>query len=404
MAVAAKIKEALSTQSLIRGMFEEGLELKKKFGAGAVYDFSIGNPDLEPPPAFKKVLRELAGAGEPGAHGYMPNAGFPQVREALAGKVSREQNVNPGADGIVMSAGAAGALNVVFKSILNPGDEVIVSKPYFMEYRSYIENHGGKIIEVDAGEDFSLNTDGIGDSLTEKTAAVLINSPNNPAGVVYSRESIAALAEILSGHGKKGAGGRAVYLVSDESYREIIFEGEVPPVLPAYKNSIIVSSYSKSLSLAGERIGFIAVSPEADCREELTAALIYSTRILGFVNAPALMQRCVARLTGERVDIAVYKRRRDEFSGVLDRVGIEYIKPQGAFYIFARVPPRGKSGARKTGDDIEFSGCLKKHLILAVPGSAFGRPFWMRFAFCVNEGIIKASEPAFVKAMAEWTS
>jgi aspartate aminotransferase len=381
-------------------MFEEGARLKKQYGAGKVFDFSIGNPDLEPPPAFHRVFMDLAREDKQGSHGYMPNQGYPEVREALAKKASREQGVTLDGSLIVMSVGAAGGLNVVCKTILNPGDEVIVPKPYFMEYRAYVGNHGGRLVEVDTLPDFNLDPAALGAALTEKTAAVLINSPHNPTGRVYPPRTIAALAELLRSRGEKT--GRFPYLIADEPYREIVYNGiEVPPILAAYGESIAVTSYSKSLSLPGERIGYIAVSPAIRDREDVTDGLIYATRVLGYVNAPALMQRIVAELTGERVDVAVYARRRDAFKQVLDEAGIPYAEPEGAFYLFCQVPQ--KPGSRDApGDDRAFADHLKKHLILGVPGSGFGQPGWVRFAYCVDESIIRASGEAFKKAVGEW--
>ena len=398
MPVAMAIREALGGQSMIRKMFEEGIMLKKQHGADKVFDFSLGNPDLEPPPAFHRVFLKLAREDKKSSHGYMPNAGFPDVREALSRKASAEQGVTIDGSHIVMSCGAAGGLNVVFKSILNSGDEVIVSKPYFMEYRPYTANHGGRLVEVEALPDFNLDLEAIRAKLSPKTAAVLINSPHNPTGRIYPKAAIAGLAAILAEHGKKC--GRMPYLVSDEPYRELAYDGiEVPPVLSAYPESIVVSSYSKSLSLPGERIGYIAVGPDAADKQTLVNAFIFATRTLGFVNAPALMQRIVAELCFARVDVDVYARRRGAFTGILDRAGIEYAKPEGAFYLFCKAP---LCGAAPGANDAAFVDHLKKYLILGVPGSGFGRPGWLRFAYCVDEKIIKASEAAFKKAMDEW--
>jgi aspartate aminotransferase len=382
-------------------MFEEGALLKKRHGADKVFDFSLGNPDVEPPPAFHRVFLRLAqedAAGRSkGSHGYMSNPGFPEVREALAKKASREQGVSLDGSHVIMSVGAAGGLNVVFKTILNPGDEVIVPRPYFMEYRSYIANHGGVLREVDSLPDFNLDLDAIRNALNEKTAAALINSPHNPTGRVYPAETLRVLAEILEAHGKKT--GRFPFLVADEPYREIVYiPGGTPPVLAAYQHSIIVTSYSKSLSLPGERIGFIAVNPGIQDGEVLLNGLVYATRVLGYVNAPALMQRIVAELTEESVDVGVYARRRDAFKEVLDQAGIPYVEPEGAFYLFCQVPP-GKGHSDTAGDDTAFVERLKQHLILGVPGSSFGKPGWVRFAYCVDEQTIRASAGAFKKAM-----
>jgi len=397
MPIAAAVKDALASSSMIRKMFEEGIQLKKQHGADNVFDFSLGNPDVEPPAAFHDVFVKLAEEDEKGSHGYMPNAGFPHVREALAKKVGREQNVDIDGSSIVMASGAAGGLNTVFKTICNPGDEVIVSRPYFMEYRAYAANNQAKLVEVDTLSNFDLDLRAIGAALNEKTAAVLINSPNNPTGKVYPASVLASLASLLEEHGKKT--GRLVYLVSDEPYREIAYDTDVPPFLSCYRESIVVSSYSKNLSLPGERIGYIAVNPQVSGKDDLVNGLIYCARVLGFVNAPALMQRIVARLTEARVDVSVYKRRRDAFMKILDAAAIEYAVPQGAFYLFCKVPQK-KSGEKAT--DGEFVEHLKKHLILGVPGSGFGKPGWLRFAYCVDEKIINASENAFKNAVKSW--
>ncbi len=397
MAIAKGIKEALGSGSMIRKMFEEGTQLKKLHGEDKVFDFSIGNPDLEPPKSFHDVLVKLAVEDKKGSHGYMPNQGYPGVREALSKKVAREHGVTIDGSHLVMSVGAAGGLNVVFRSILNPGDEVIVSKPYFMEYRSYVTNYGGVLVEAGSTDDFNLDLSAIKKALTGKTAAVLINSPHNPTGRIYPRETIQALAEILTAHGKET--GRKPYLVADEPYREIVYEGrEVPAILSAYDNSLVVTSYSKSLSLPGERIGYVAVSPFMEDKADMLAALIYATRTLGYVNAPALMQRIVAELTDAAVDVEIYARRRDAFTSVLDAAGIKYVDPEGAFYLFCQVPESKKSNS----GDAAFVNHLKDHLVLGVPGSSFGVPGWVRFAYCVDESIIRNSGAAFKKAMENW--
>ncbi|MCL2879224.1 MAG: pyridoxal phosphate-dependent aminotransferase [Treponema sp.] len=391
MAISPLIKNALGSSSMIRKMFEEGTRLKKQYGEEAVFDFSIGNPDIEPPPAFHRVLLKLASQDAKGSHGYMPNAGFTDVRNAMAEKVSREHKVHISGDHIVMSVGAAGGLNTVFKTICSPGDEVIVPRPYFMEYRSYVSNHNAVIVEVDTTDNFNLDLAAIGKALTPKTKAVLINSPHNPTGRVYDAATITGLAAILRKHGEKT--GMFPYLVADEPYREISYGHKVPPILSVYSESIVVNSFSKSLSLPGERIGYIAVAPDISDFDDVMNGLIYSTRVLGYVNAPALMQRIVAHLIFARVDAGIYKRRLDAFKKVLDNAGIEYIEPQGAFYLFCKAP---------RGDDMAFVNHLKDFLILGVPGTSFGKPGWMRLAYCVDEKIIHASQTAFKKAMEAW--
>ena len=410
MPIARKIREALGSSSMIRKMFEEGNLLKKQHGADKVFDFSLGNPDLEPPQAFHEVFLRLAKEDSKGSHGYMPNAGYQYVRDALAKKTSKEQRVDIDGSHIVMAVGAAGGLNAVFKTICNRGDEVIVSRPYFMEYRAYTANHGAKLIEVDSLNDFNLDLKAVSAALSPKTAAVLINSPNNPTGRVYPAQTIATLACLLLEHGSKT--GRLPYVVSDEPYREIAYNVHVPSVLCAYSETIVVSSYSKSLSLPGERIGYIAVSPNITGKDDLMNGLIYATRILGYVNAPALMQRIVAELTDAVVDVSVYAGRRDAFTAILDEVGIKYAEPEGAFYLFCKVPAKKgaadsagskePSGSKEPGNDLEFVNHLKRHLILGVPGTGFGKPGWLRFAYCVDEKNIRASADAFKKAMEGW--
>lgn len=391
MAIARHIQNSLSSSSAIRKLFEEGAALKKQYGADKVFDFSIGNPDIEPPPAFHEVFLRLAQEDAKGSHGYMPNAGFPDVREKIARKAGREHNVVLDGGHVVMAVGAAGGLNAVFKAILNPGDEVIVPTPYFMEYRAYVSNHNGVLVEVPTMDDFNLDIDAIRAKLTPNTAAILINSPHNPTGRIYPPQTIAALAAALTDHG--ATCGRFPYLVADEPYREIAYSMVAPPILSAYSESLVVSSYSKSLSLPGERIGYIAASPTISGKNDVMDALTYATRILGFVNAPALMQRIVAELTEARVDVAVYARRRDAFKRTLDDAGLAYAEPEGAFYLFVKTPDKA------AGDDVKFSDHLKKHLILGVPGSSFGKPGWIRFAYCVDEKIIRAAAGAFKKAM-----
>ncbi|MDR0540154.1 MAG: pyridoxal phosphate-dependent aminotransferase [Spirochaetaceae bacterium] len=403
MPISQSIQNSLAGSSMIRKMFEEGLSLKAAHGAENVFDFSLGNPDRDPPAAFLETLKALTAKPAAGAHSYMPNAGYFTTREAIARKVSCDQGVSLGGGDIVMACGAAGALNVVFKTILNPGDEVIVSKPFFMEYRHYAHNHGGRLVEIPAKPDFGLDVDAIEAALSAKTAAVLINFPNNPTGRIYSAETLAALSGALLRHGARS--GRFPYLIADEPYRELAYGGRaVPPVLSAYPHAIVVSSFSKNLSLPGERIGYIAAAPGIDDKQNLLAGFIYATRILGFVNAPALMQRALAAFF-ERQDalsrddmLEVYTSRRQAFMEVLNGAGITYIEPEGAFYIFARVP----CGKNSVGDDALFCEHLKKHLILAVPGSAFGAPGYARFAYCVQETAIRASAQAFKNAVKSW--
>ena len=389
MAIAKKMQVFAERSSWIRRMFEEGARMKAEFGAENVFDFSLGNPDVPPPPKFTEVLRELAAEDKPGLHGYMPNGGYPFVREALAARLSEEQGVRFDQGDVLMTCGAAGALNVVMKSLLDPGDEVIILSPFFVEYNFYVDNHGGttKIVATDA--EFNLDLEAIRGALSERTKVVLINSPNNPTGQVYPAGDLQALGRLLDEAGERFC--TTIYLVSDEPYRKIVFDGcEVPSIMAATRNAIVVSSYSKDLSLPGERIGYLAVHPDMHGKVELLDALTLANRILGFVNAPALMQRVVERLQDVSVDCSIYARRREVFCRVLDEAGFEYVRPRGAFYLFPRTP---------IADDVEFCSILQQEKILAVPGRGFGAPGHIRLAFCVDEEVIARSADAFRRAM-----
>lgn len=391
MSVSDKIKMSIEKSSWIRKMFEEGIELKKEFGAENVFDFSLGNPDVPPPAEFFKVFSKYAADETPGVHGYMPNAGFPDVRAKIAEKACKEHNVSIGAESIVMTVGAAGGLNVIFKTILNPEDEVIVQAPYFVEYNSYVGNHGGKCVVIEPNEDLTLNINAIKAAFTDKTKAVLINSPHNPTGVIYPENQIIELCEVL--RSKSSEKNNAIYLISDEPYREIVYDGAVvPSVLDKYADSMVVTSYSKTLSIPGERIGYIAVGPEADEKDLLMGGLALSNRILGYVNAPAILQRTVAELNDAAVATDIYAARRELLLNALDEAGIKYIKPSGAFYVFAKAPD---------GNDLDFVSYLKKYNILAVPGTGFGGPGYFRLSYCISEDVIKRSAPVFKKAMEE---
>jgi len=391
MSISQKIKAATANSSMIRKMFEQGAILKKKFGADKVYDFSLGNPNVEPPEEFKKELKAIAEEIIPNKHGYMPNAGFVETREAIAGKLNKTYNLKLEGDHVIMSCGAGGALNVIFKALLDPQDEVIVPVPFFMEYKAYVDNYGGVLKTVKTKDDFSLDVEAIAAAINNKTKAVLINSPNNPTGKVYSEENIADLARMLEE--KSIEVNKIIYLISDEPYREIVYDNvAVPGTFKAYKNSIIAYSYSKTLSLPGERIGYIAVNPEIEEAAELISALILCTRISGFVNAPALMQRIVARLQDTKVDVDIYKRKRDLLCAGLIQAGYKLEKPQGAFYLFLESP---------IPDDVAFVQILLKKNILAVPGSGFGSPGNFRIAYCVDDATIINSMDGFAEAIKE---
>ncbi len=394
MPIADAIKKSISSSSWIRRMFEEGMKLKQQYGADKVFDFSIGNPDLEPPPEFHAAFLSLAQEDAPGSHGYMPNAGYPAVRKAMAEKVSREHGVAFSADQVIMCVGAAGGLNVVFKTILNPGDEVLCARPYFVEYGSYVANHGGLLKTVDPAPDFNLDPAAFAAALGPKTAAVLINSPNNPTGRIYPEATIKELAAVLDAFGKKT--GRRIYLIVDEPYRDIVYGGaSTPPIACHYPDSIVVNSFSKSLSLAGERIGYIAVGPSCHDAAELMAGLIMCNRVLGYVNAPALMQRVVERLATVKMDMGRYEARRNMVVEGMREAGFEFVDPQGAFYLFCKCPIQ---------DDQAFVLFLKNYNILAVPGSGFGYPGYFRMSYAVPESSIRSAMPEFKRALADFRS
>ncbi len=390
MAIAKKMVEFGERSSWIRKMFEQGGKLKEKYGADNVFDFSLGNPDLPPPPSFARSLQKMTAQTGPGTHSYMPNGGYPHVKEAVAAQIGKEQDTALSDNDILMTCGAAGALNVVMKSLLDPGDEVVVLAPFFVEYHFYIDNHGGVPRVVKTAPDFSLDIGAIEEALTERTKAIIINSPNNPTGQIYSAGELAELGSLLAAAGERF--GTTIYMLADEPYRKITFEGyEVPGIFPAYANSIVVSSYSKDLSLPGERIGYIAVHPEIEDKAELLNALTLANRILGFVNAPALMQRVVADLQGVTVDTSVYTRRREVFCQILEDCGYEFEPPKGAFYLFPKSPIE---------DDAAFCAMLQEEKILSVPGRGFGMPGYFRLAFCVEDRVIANSADGFARTMA----
>ncbi|MBU1709272.1 MAG: pyridoxal phosphate-dependent aminotransferase [Proteobacteria bacterium] len=389
MTISNKMIGFSKKSSWIRLMFEKGAKLKAEFGAENIFDFSLGNPDIPPPAELSATLLRLAAEKNAGQHAYMPNAGYPKVRQSVAQKVSGEQGVEVGFENIIMTCGAAGGLNVIMKSLLNPGDEVIILAPYFVEYVFYIDNHGGVPVIVATAEDFSLDISAISRALTPKTKAIIVNSPNNPSGQIYSEKSLAQLAEALKQAEKKF--GAPVYIVSDEPYRKIVYDGlEVPSIFNAYANSLVVTSFSKDLSIPGERIGFIAVHPEVQDRLQLLEVMILANRILGFVNAPALMQRVVGEMAPASIDAGVYAVRRQMFCDILSQCGYEFVAPKGAFYVFPKSPLES---------DVEFVDILQQNKILAVPGTGFGTPGYFRLAFCVENSVIQRSSDAFRRAM-----
>jgi aspartate aminotransferase len=389
MTISKKIADIIAGSSFIRKMFEEGAELKARYGAENVYDFSLGNPNLPPPEKFNEILLDAVTSCGLGDHCYMPNTGFPMVCGSVAEYLSEEQQAAVTDKDILMTCGASGALNVALKAILDPGDEVLTPVPCFVEYKFYADNHGGVLKTVPSTPDFHLDLEAIEAAITPQTKAFLINSPNNPTGQVYPEDSLNRLGELLEIKGKEH--NRTIYLVSDEPYRKIVYDDVVvPSIFAAYKDSIIGTSYSKDVSIPGERIGFVAVNPAASYKAELLGAMTVANRILGFVNAPALMQRVVACMQGLSVDVAQYRRKRDMLCEALGSYGYEFITPPGTFYLFPRSP---------IADDIEFVNTLKEERILVVPGTGFMGSGHFRIAFCVADDTIKNSLEGFKRAI-----
>jgi aspartate aminotransferase len=382
MVVASKIAGFISRASWIRKMFEEGEVLRQQFGAENVYDFTLGNPDVEPPKEFNDAFLALAQSPIPGMHRYMNNAGYIETRNAVARALSAASDLPVNGSQVVMTCGAGGALNVVLKTILNPGDEVIILNPFFVEYKFYIDNHGGVPVEVPTNpETFQLDIAAISAGITAKTRAIIICSPNNPTGVIYPAESLSALGEMVAAKEKEL--GTQICVISDEPYARISYDGKsVPNIFRYVTNSVIVTSHSKDLALPGERIGYLAANPSMNEVDDFMEGAIFSNRVLGFVNAPALMQRLVADLQHISVDIAAYQEKRDILYGSLTKMGFQMVQPDGAFYLFPKSP---------LADDVEFVRVAQKHRILLVPGAGFGAPGYFRIAYCVDKGMIERS-------------
>ncbi len=392
MTVSERIRAMIEKASWVRRMFEEGALRKKKFGVENVFDFSLGNPNLEPPKRFREILIQMASDESAGNHGYMPNAGFVETRRAVADYLSDLNNFSFTGDDIVMTAGAAGALNVVMKTILNPGDEVIIPAPFFMEYYFYVDNYGGVSRVVETNPDFSLDLAKIEEAIGTNTKAVLINNPNNPTGRVYTKDELAQLGRLLTSYSERY--GEPIYLISDEPYSKIIYSGlTCPSIFDAYQESFLVTSFSKDLSIPGERIGYIAVHPLMRDKDIIMEGLILCNRVIGFVNAPALMQRVIPSLLGVSVDVSLYQRKRDIFCKGLEEVGYRFSVPCGAFYLFPESP---------IPDDVEFVRSLQEENILTVPGTGFGGPGHFRIAYCVDDGTIERSLPGFTRVMKQY--
>ncbi|KIH76619.1 aspartate aminotransferase [Geoalkalibacter ferrihydriticus] len=395
MAIADKVQGFIERASWIRKMFEEGATLREKYGAENVFDFTLGNPAVEPPEAFRVQLLELAQRPLSGMHRYMNNAGHEQTRAAVADILTEKSGLPVAARHVIMTCGAGGALNVILKTILNPGEEVIILTPYFVEYKFYIDNHGGVPVEVWTDrETFQPDIEAISAAIGPKTRALILNSPNNPTGVVYPRETLAALGRMLEQKEKEL--GRQIYVISDEPYARLSYDGkEVPSIFACIRNAVIATSHSKDLALPGERIGYLAANPQMREVEQFMEGAIFCNRVLGFVNAPALMQLLVAGLQRASVDVAEYQKKRDLLYNHLSALGFQMVKPDGGFYLFPKSP---------LADDVEFVKQAQKHNLLLVPGSGFGAPGFFRIAYCVDLAMIEASLPAWDKLAAETLS
>ena len=384
--ISEKMKILTQNNSVIRAMFEEGNRLAQLHGRENVFDFSLGNPNFPAPDAVRQSIIDITATEDPvSLHGYMSNAGFPDVRRAIAESLNAGFGTAFSENNIIMSSGAAGGLNVVFKTLLNPGDEVIAISPYFVEYGNYVNNYDGTLVAAPADiRDFQPNPETLQEKITSKTKAVILNSPNNPTGVIYSEESIIRLSAVLTK--KSEEYGSPIYIVSDEPYRDLAYDGaEVPFITKFYKNTIVCYSWSKSLSLSGQRIGYILIPSEIDGFELVFDAASIATRILGFVNASSLMQKTVARCLDVRTDIKSYDENRKLLYKGLTECGFEPVFPQGAFYLWVKTP----------GCDKEFASLAKKHNILLVPGTSFGCSGYVRIAYCVSKKTIENSMPAF---------
>ena len=392
MSISTKVRKALTTSSVIRRLFEDGISLKKKYGEDKVYDFSLGNPQYEPPIFVREALQDLTTNPPAGLHLYMPTAGHFSTRKSIASYLSKRDALEVKHNDIIMCTGAAGGLNVVGKSILNPDDEVIIIAPYFVEYLHYVRNFSATPILCQSNPDFSLNTSNLEACITPRTKALLLNSPNNPTGVIYPDDTLQEVSELLQHKQKKYD--KVIYLISDDIYQRIAYDGATCSAASKfYNNTIIVSSFSKDLALAGERIGYIYVSPLLKV-DKIREALEYANRTMGYVNAPALMQRVVERVVAQPIDITFLQQKRDMLAEVLRTAGLQFTLPQGAFYFFLPVP---------AGNDVEFCQYMQTQFqIISVPGNAFGRDGYFRLSYCVPDKTIINSKQAWCDSIKAW--
>jgi aspartate aminotransferase len=385
MTVAKTIQKQLEHSSWIRRMFEEGIRLKAERGAENIFDFTLGNPSEDPPAGVMATFLRLSALNAPGSHGYMPNSGYPKTRKAVAQRLHRDTGIEFTENHVVMTVGCAGAMNVALKAILDEGDEVIVPMPFFPDYQFYITNHGGKMVPVETDEAFSLDIPAIESKITPRTKAIILNSPNNPTGVIYSESVLRSLESVLQ------RAGHAIFVLSDEPYKSIVYDGaKCPEMASIISNCMITTSYSKVWALAGERIGYLAISPRIPGADALSNACNFTNRILGFINAPAIWQHVAAEAPEEMTDIAAYQEKRDLLCNGLAKLGYDVRKPQGAFYVFLKTP---------ISDDMAFSRVLQDEGVLAVPGAGFGRGGYVRLSLTVPRETIVRSLPAFGRAL-----
>lgn len=391
--ISKKMKAQIEGGSAIRALFEEGKIMADKYGAENVCDFSLGNPNLPPPESFQNAVISVLNEEEPVyVHGYMNNGGYESVRAAIAASINKRFGTAFGVKNIIMSVGAAGGINATLKTLLDPGDEVVVFAPFFGEYRAYTANYDGVLVEVPANPPtFQPDIAGLEKALSPRTKAVIVNTPNNPTGVVYTEESVIAIADTL--RNKEAEYGTSIYLIADEPYRELVYDSDivVPYLTKYYKNTIVGYSFSKSLSLPGERIGYVVIPDEADDYKDLFDGIVTATRISGFVNAPSLVQLAVAKCLDEQADIEFYGRNRDLLYNGLTDAGYECVKPDGAFYLWVKTPV----------EEAEFINICKEHMMVVVPGSSFGGPGYVRLAYCISPDVIKKSIPRFKEIIKE---
>jgi aspartate aminotransferase len=387
MTVAKGIHQQLERSSWIRKMFEEGIRLKAERGEENIFDFTLGNPGEDPPKSVLEAFQRLARRNAPGSHGYMPNAGYPAVRAKIAEQLRRNTGVPFTTDSIIMTVGCAGAMNATLKAILDPGDEVMVLMPFFPDYQFYISNHGGRMVPVETKEDFSLDVAAIESRITPNTRVIILNSPNNPTGAIYSEAELRALEAALQ------RADHPIVVLSDEPYKYFVYDGgKAPEIASIISNCIITTSYSKTWALAGERIGYLAISPRLPEAEALGHACTFTNRILGFINAPAIWQLVTAEAPEVAPDLSIYQDKRDLMCNSLAEMGYQVHKPEGAFYVFPKTP---------IPDDVAFIRILQAEGVLAVPGSGFGRSGYIRLSLTVPRETIERSMPGFASALAK---